>query len=132
MFKVGDRTLTPDGRYGIVECVRKNSIVVRFSDGWFRSYEIKPDTKSANKQFKTKGGYIMDDAHYYHASEMCSIEARNSVLRKQILRMKAERMSTEEILKKKEVLLEENKKLAEEYGKERVLYNSVYGISISD
>lgn len=56
MFKVGDRTLTPDGRYGIIECVRKNSIVVRFSDGWFRSYEIKPNIKSKKKQVKDKEG----------------------------------------------------------------------------
>ena len=54
MFKVGDRTLTPDGRYGIIECVRKNSIVVRFSDGWFRSYEIKPDTKSQKREKEIK------------------------------------------------------------------------------
>lgn len=54
MFKVGDRTLAPDGRYGIIECVRKNSIVVRFSDGWFRSYEIKHDTKSQKRKKATK------------------------------------------------------------------------------
>ena len=48
MFKVGNKILTPDGRYGTIECVRKFSIVVRFADGWFRSYPIENVKKQSH------------------------------------------------------------------------------------
>jgi len=40
MLKLGSRILTPDGLYGTIECIRAHSIVVRFSNGWFKSYWI--------------------------------------------------------------------------------------------
>lgn len=41
MLKIGARILTPDGIYGKIECIREHSIVVRFQNGWFKSYWIE-------------------------------------------------------------------------------------------
>lgn len=40
-LKIGARILTPDGVYGKIECIREHSIVVRFQNGWFKSYWIE-------------------------------------------------------------------------------------------